>query len=485
MAQFNPGEVVIEKAELISYDGGTRRDINSNIIYGWTITQAMNTVAYSGSLNILDTAGLLDGMPIRGEETLNFWVRGMDLDTSVKIAAVVHRVTDINILASSNGYTYKLHFVSKQSFKASTKKITTSFMDTPSEMARMMFEDTYAALGDGNVADPDDDTKDLPYQAVSYPIIKSGDTRDSSNEPDRNFIVLPSKNRTTLIIPDLSASEAQFFVAGRAYNPSSPSQTFRFFETLENYYFCTDEYFIKKANNNTAKILDMFFAPVVDQSGSNAVASVERIDEIHIISKGVDSSTDLNSGAYRNEVVEVDFIRRSFTISKFNYDDAQYIDMTGQPRGNLDNPHTEKYRTDNFTDNNAKRFMVMKHFDSQGDAPSELLPDQNTADIVHNRVSYYHHLNSTSLIAVTKGRLDIRPGMLINLEIKNIDGIDANVLDNKTMSGRYLVQQTVHEVSGSELTTTIKVAKFDFSGTSKEIVTTTDMPAGPGGNGGV
>ena len=195
MAQFNPGEVVIEKAELISYDGGTRRDINSNIIYGWTITQSMNTVAYSGSISVMDTAGLLEGMPIRGEETLNFWVKGMDLDTSFKIAAVVHRVTDVNILASSNGYTYKLHFVSKQSFKASTKKITTAFLDTPSEMARIMFQQTYGELGTGNYADPDDDTKDLPYEAQSYPIIKSG---DSSNEPDRNFVVSPSKNRTTL-----------------------------------------------------------------------------------------------------------------------------------------------------------------------------------------------------------------------------------------------------------------------------------------------
>lgn len=478
MSDFNPGQVIIEKAELISYDGATRRDINSNFISGWSITQAMDSVAYSGTISIMDTVGLLEGMPIRGEETLNFWVKSMDLNTVVKIAAIVHSVSNVNILPSSNGYTYELHFVSKQSFKASTKKITTAFTDTPSEMAKMMFEDTYARLGAGSSEDPDDKTKNLPYQATMYPIIKSGDTRDSNNEPDRNYVISPAKNRTTLIIPDLAASEAQFFAASRAYNPSSPSQTFRFFETLENYYFCTDEYFIKKANNNTAKVLDMFFAPVVDQDGSNAIATVERIDELHVLSKGVNSSSDLYSGSYRNEVVEIDFIKRKLSVSKFNYDNAQYIDMTGQPKGNLDNPHSEKYITDNFTDNNSRRFMLFKNFSSPGDAPSALPSNQYTADIVHNRVSYYHHLNSTSLMAVTKGRLDIRPGMLINLDIKNIDGVNSNVLDNKTLSGRYLVQHTSHKVEGSTLTTAFKIAKFDFSGVSRNVVTTTDMPTG-------
>lgn len=482
MSDFNPTAVEILKAEIISFDKKTRRDISTNYIYGFEITQSMDSVSYSGSIDVLDTSGVLEGMPIRGEESLNFWIKGMDLGTEVKIAAIIHKVSNISLMPSSGGLTYKLHFVSKHTFDCSTKKVTTAFLDTPSEIAVKLFKENYAKLKESTSKDPDNTAKQLPYQAVMYPIINSGDLRDTSNEPDRNFVVMPAVNQTKLIIPDLAASEAMFFTAARAYNPESPSQTFRFFETLENYYFCTDEYFIKKANNNSSKILDMFYAPVVDSDAGNVEAQLERIEEIHILSKGVDSSSDMNSGAYTNEVVEIDFIKRRIDISKFNYDNSKYIDMNGTTRSIEDNPHTAEYRAAIFTDNNSRRFMVFKNYDSPGDAPSELLPDQHLSEIVHNRVSYYHHLNSTSLMAVMKGRLDIRPGMIINLDIKSMDSINSNIVRNNTLSGRYMIQQTVHTMdSQGTLNTAFKLAKFDWSGRSRNTVETTDAPITTGG----
>lgn len=477
MAEFNPTAVEVLKAEIISFDGLSRRDISGNYIYGFEITQSMDAVAYSGSINVLDTSSILESMPIRGEETLYFWIKGMDLQTEVKIAAVIHKVTDIHILANNSGLTYKLHFVSLASFNASTRKVITSFAQmTPDAMAKSLFTNNYAKVKPGTTVDPHDENKSLPYQGVSYSIIKSGDSQQANNEPDRNIVIMNTINKTKLIIPDLSASESMFFVAARAYNPASPSQTFRFFETLESYYFCTDEYFIKKANNNTSRILDMFYAPVVDLTPQNVEAQVERIDELHILSKGVDSSGDINSGAYTNEVLEIDFIKRKVDISKFNYDDAKYIDMSGKPRTFEDNPHTKEYRDSTFTAANARRFMVFKHYGSPGDAPGELLPDQHLSEITHNRVSYFHHLNATSLMAVMKGRLDLRPGMLINLSIKNMDGVAANVEDNRTLSGRYMIQQTVHTMDEGTLTTAFRLVKFDWSGRTKNNTVTTDIP---------
>ena len=477
MSDFNPSSVEIIKAELISYDQKTRRDISSNYIYGFEIIQSMDAVAYSGSLNILDTSGILEGMPIRGEETLNFWIEGTDLNTRVKISAIIHKVTDIIPKSNSNGVTYKLHFVSKHSFKASTKKVLTSFAATPSIMARDIFKENYAKLGIGSSVDPDNDTLSLPYQSTRYPIIKDGDV---SNEPDRNFIIQKTDNQTRVIIPDLAPSESMFFVAARAFNPGSPSQTFRFFETLENFYFCTDEYFIKKANNVNSRILELFFAPVVDLDGSNAEAQLNRIEDLHILSKGIDTSSDLFSGAYTNEVVEIDFVRRRFDISRFNYDNAAYIDMSGTTRSIDDNPHTTEFRKATFTDANARRFMVFKNYTSPGDAQSALLPNQHLPEIVHNRISYYHHLNNTSLVAVMKGRIDIRPGMLVNLDVKAFDFVDSNVQNNKSLSGRYLIQQTAHVMDEQgTLNTTLKLAKFDWSGQKQLVASeTADMPNG-------
>ena len=124
--------------------------------------------------------------------------------------------------------------------------------------------------------------------------------------------------------------------------------------------------------------------------------------------------------------------------------------------------------------------MVFKNYTSSGDAQSALLPDQHIPEIVHNRVSYYHHLNNTSVVAVMKGRLDIRPGMLANLDVKTFDFVNANAVENKSLAGRYLIQSTVHTMDDQgTLNTTLKLAKFDWSG-QKQLATvkTPDIPDG-------
>ena len=465
MTEINLGKADIEKAELISYDGTTRRDISVTYIYGFNIEQSMDSVAYSGFVDILDTSNVLEGMPIRGEETLNLEISTGDSDVITLISGIVHKVTDIHPKPSSNGVTYKLHFVSKATFKASTKNVITSFVNTPSEMAVEMFAENFSKIGPGTTTDPDLNGAPLPYEAKSYSLIKEGRTNDVRSEADRTFVVQPSKNNTRLIIPDLSPSEAMFFVASRSYCPSSPSQTFRFFETLDGYHFCTDEYLIKKANNADNRILDLFFAPIVDLDGTNVEAQYNRIEDLDILSKGVDTSTDLFSGAYTNEVLEIDFIHRRLNYSRFNYEtDGAYIDMSGSPRDLGKSPHTALFRKDNFTDKNARQFMIFKDYTATGDRPSNILPNQHFPDIAHNRVSYYHHLNNTQVVAQMKGRLDIKPGMIINLDMKALDFVDTNINMNETLSGRYLVQSTSHTMSYGVLNVILKLAKFDWSG---------------------
>ena len=137
---FNPGTIEIMKAELTSYDGKTVRDISVNYIYSFNIDQSMESPLYEGYLHIIDSSNILEGMPIRGEETLTLVIQGMDLRTEVILNAVISEVSEINPRPSTNVVEYKLNFISKESFKANSRKILTSFKLTPSEMALKIFE---------------------------------------------------------------------------------------------------------------------------------------------------------------------------------------------------------------------------------------------------------------------------------------------------------------------------------------------------------
>jgi hypothetical protein len=467
---FSPTATTVTKALLSSFNGDDERALDSNYIGSFEITQSMDSVAWHGKLNVLDTSGILEGMPIRGEETLKLWIVAHDLETTVKLDAVVHKVDGIKPLASGNGVMYTLHFISEDSFNASYKKVTTAFLKEPSEMAVDIFEQNFAKIIKPATS-KDDNNKPLPYEAKMYQKIPANKQQGDS----RTFVVMPSKNKTQLIIPDLSPAEAMFFVASRCYNPGAPSQTFRFFETLDGYYFATDEYFIKQANNNKAQITQLSYAPIVDADGTNAIAQVERIEQLHIISKSIDSSGDMSNGSYRNEVLELDLVKRKVSLSKFNYDDASYIDMNGVIKTLADNPHTKEYREKHFTES-PRRFMAYKNFDSPGDlASSEVRPDQHIAEIVHNRVAYYHHLNNTQLAVVMTNRLDLKPGMLVKLDIKALDGVQQNIEQNNSLSGRYIIKETVHQFANDKMTCSMRLAKFDWSGLTDTTAETVDI----------
>ena len=83
-------------------------------------------------------------------------------------------------------------------------------------------------------------------------------------------------------------------------------------------------------------------------------------------------------------------------------------------------------------------------------------------------------------MAGLKGRLDIRPGMIVDLDIKNLDGISSTVGINQSVSGRYLVQTTVHSRDDEgTLNTMLKLAKFDWSAQAgTPIAETSDIPIG-------
>ena len=69
----------------------------------------------------------------------------------------------------------------------------------------------------------------------------------------------------------------------------------------------------------------------------------------------------------------------------------------------------------------------------------------------------------TTVAASMKGRLDIAPGMVVNLSIKGLDGLDAPE-SNKTLSGKYLVHTVRHSRDDSgTLGCALKLIKYGWS----------------------
>jgi hypothetical protein len=342
---FNPSGCDVTQAIIRSHDGSKSVDISAQIIE-FEIVQSMDSVSYNGTLLVLDTIGLLEEFPLRAEETMDLKIVGYDLNTEVNIKTHIYRVSDIVPSESNNGSVFTIHFVSNITFEASKRRVTRAYQGTIGTMAKEVFDVYFSRLDRAVYLEIDDTTgaRTLPFAGARYPILE---------EEDRNLFVQPTASISRVIVPNLTPTEAMYFLSTKGYQPETPSQTFRFFETLENYYFATDEYFVQYARRSDTKTF--FYSPASSIDPRQPEDQLNRIEDLRIINKSIDTATDIFSGSYRTRVMELDLIRR--TINRFDFDystDARYIDMSGEPRRLEDNPHTEQFRNDTFTEENAK-----------------------------------------------------------------------------------------------------------------------------------
>jgi len=452
-SDFNPSAGDILSAVVTNYSGSKQEDMAGRIL-GFEIRQNMKQMGYSGNITVLDTIGFIDAFPLRSEETIQMKLKSFDTNAEFNIKVRVFKIDNFVVSESGNGVLYTIHFVSDISFQASTRRITKAYQSSINDIAKKIFDTYFSKLGDVDYLDSKDKSRTLEYATARHTI---------SAEPDRSFFIQPTYNINKCIIPNMTPTDAMGLLQTQAYQPETPSNSFKFFETLDNFYFATDEYFIKTAQRKD--LVDLFYSPSSNADGRDPSDQINRVEELNVVSRGIDTASDIFSGSYRNRITEIDFLRRKVVHNIFDYSkDANYIDMSGNTRKLSDNPHTEAFRNDMFTDENAKDFLVYKDFQQPGDIPGSLHTDRHISQIASNRLSYDLHLNATKVQCQLKGRLDIMPGMIVNLDVQNMDGV--NTLSKHTnLSGKYLVVGTIHARSkeSNTLNTALELAKFDWS----------------------
>lgn len=450
-----PSKVQVERVRLYTYDGtpipleGIKTEIN--------FSQSMDSPAFTGSLKVMDNVGILERTPLRGEERLELVITSNDLKIKKKLNLQVYRIDNVTPNDANDGASYYLHFISNTSFQASKRRVIEPIRNESigNQAAKRVFSKYFGKLGSGNAFS-------LPLAAQRYPI---GNT-------ERGLILQPTQGIFKGIIPNYTPADAMYFLSSRAYieGEGATSCSFRFFETLDDYYFVSDEFLIKRAVDNEEQIQLTYF-PQVSKDAKDVKQQIFSIERIEYPLR-VDSNHDLSSGGYANKITEVDFTRREYKVRYFNYfghdlkkgdfDGSKYVDSNGDKRSTESYIHTENYARDTFNRENARQFLMFRDYGRVGDIVGSLRGEQYMAEITARRVSYQHHLRATSLGATLKGRLDIQPGNVVDLKIMELVSNDQRRL-NQQLSGNYLVHTVNNTIIGEELTTNLKLMKYDWS----------------------
>lgn len=441
---YSPSGYTIKNAVLKPF--GSDKTVNiTEIITRVSIVQSMNDISYKGYLEVLDNVGIIENLPIRGEEDLDLEIETGGVTTVLNLKLFVYSVDNIIADESGRSVMYNLNFITRTSFKAGTKNVLEAFSTSTYNIVKKIFEENFSKVR------PSAET--LSYETKRHPIV---------DDRNKNLFIQPgTPGKLECIIPDFLPGKAMNFISKRTYNENTPSQFFRFFETVEGFYFVTDEFLIADMAD---KPLGLFFTPSTGTlDPTDPDQQLNRIDTLTIASRGSNTGASIYNGSYVSQVKEIDLLRRRVVNKNFNYlKDANYSDMSGDKSRNTDAPHSKEFIEATFNIKNGMSLLFFKDHSSIEDNDGQLRSEQFFPEIAQNRLAYNNHANSVLLNVTLKGRADLIPGKIIELSISNLD-VGSEVVQNAQLSGRYIIRSSGHLFDKGVLKTSLTLAKYNWS----------------------
>jgi len=418
-----PGYYKLIAASITQYGSIPVTDL-SGIVHKIVIEESIEKDSMRGYLSVIDAIGLLEGLPLRGEERLSIEIE--DILKQKKIYDFfIYKVDNISAKNTNDALSYNMHFTSHMRWLAGSRKIIKAYNGTIKNTADEIFNQYYSPS-----------TKKLLV-----------------DETEGDF---------TCVIPNYTPPQAMKFLASRAYNIESPSCSFRFFENSENFYFVPDEYLIKEAIKND-NIKEFTFLPAIDKTGIDLESQLRNLIELTNTDR-INTVNDLHSGAYRSNPIVIDFVNRTVTDNRYVYQESKNEFAKINTKSNIiEDIHTDNFIDYTFTDENERRFLVYKDYQSLGDLPTSIRSEQYLPKIVSRKLAYRHMLYRNTVYAKAYGRLDLKAGDIIKLVVTKFSANDDGAETESQLSGNYILHDCTHIFDKETYEVSMMLTKFDWS----------------------
>ena len=469
-AAVNPSYFNLQRA-ILRFEFASIQEIDiTALIPAIELNSSITSETMFGKVRVVDSAGLLEETPLRGEEQLILEIADAKMinenggesgvvSQPYRFVGFVYKIDNVSAKEVNDSITYDMHFVSYQSSAAGTFNIVRSFRDKRvSEIVQTIFNDYY--------------TKDTFLPSTSAKTLKIEETDGTIR----------------CIIPRMRPEEAMTFLSKRAYSSNnSPSCTYRFFENSRSYHFVTDEHLFRLAEQDDDRKFTFTFLDAIPKTMEYFDAQRNNLEMIDN-SRRINTFDDIYHGAYRNKVLMVDILRRTTNLlddtDQFNYFERRnkYFDVNSFQQ--LQDRHTEAFinkvhkrpSEEGRDEDIQQRFIIVANYDvglesanDESSLPAELYYPQ----IISNRQAYAKHIESITVNAVGPGRLDVTAGDIVTLDIKKLQFADNNesttTEQNKHLSGRYIVKTVSHVMELEEMKNHYVLIKKDWSNTTLRI----------------
>lgn len=384
-----------------------------------------------GKTTVFDGDDILSTLPVIGEEFIEFTYTDIFGQTRVD-EFMVYSVSDVKYPDESNPtmIQYTLNFVSIPRVLTDGFRIMKGFSgQTIKDYAKNIYDNNIKSVLEKRKL------KTKEFHSETTDVVK------------------------TLVIPNYNPTDAMLFLARHAYRSDSsspnqkPTQTFRFFENRDAYFFATNEYvkdwygnlstgsqnYLNQKSNLTLPDAHVFTYNYLPDMSPEA----QQMQMFNIISidfgEKVNTINDIKYGAYKKRLGQIDILNGTAQILPTYEFSNEYSDM------NLKLPHSPEFINDAISDKYLR--YVIKDYATPADPEGTAVrADMNYSDLYTRKSTYLYHYKQNSVDITIYGRNNIVAGSVIYLNLplrkrlSNDQRMDSSAIDVER-SGYYLVDE--------------------------------------------
>lgn len=421
------GHYTLESFKIIKSDKSNEADIRM-LIHTFNIVESMSSGAVRGSAVVYDSNDMINTFPLKSEEFIEITYSDF-YDESRTEQFFLYSITDVSYAKQGSQaiVKYTINFVSVSKLFSENNRVAKVFKNDP-------------ATGRSLISD---------FVNTAYVDYYSEPIQQAGLKP-KEIVIETTTGQQYFVVPRMTPEQTMHFFARKAYSQNSKSQSFRFFETREKFFFATNEYmseFYGKGGVSYTTGVDPRLASAAgiksktvpiyrrnyatDRSPDRQEAAMRELIELDFGIRN-DTIDDINRGAYKKAAYEVDLING--TLQKFSYDLVADYEESG-----LTLPHESAFVNERV--NKERETFIIKDYTSTG-APggTDVRPNMFYPELYNKKTTYFYHYDKNKVRAKIYGSNKLFAGDIIELDLFSQAKGDGVQERDTERSGVYIVE---------------------------------------------
>jgi len=453
-----PGDISLEVVELQSVNGDIL-DIK-NFVSELNIYEDIFSNSLNGALIVVDSADLLAGLPLVGDELINIWVRTPSFDDSygesIKKSFSIYSIKN-RALTSDREQVYVLYFCSLEGLGDNVTQVSAKFEGTTDEIADKIYTE-------------------YVKQQRCYGTLESEDITPMI------IADAPHDSKTAFVSNMWSPFRCLNYVAKRSIGNKQKSPSFLFYETTKQFYFTSIDNLIKSQLDQSMVFAEyMYLQKPFDESRENEESgfSVPRSDlvrQFNIVQEirfpeQIDLLKSQDNGRFASTTTVLDLSLKEFTNWSWDYG-YSYPDYIHMENYKIENGEAkfDGEQNDNMTyPANVTRSALSKSF--YRTVHQKVLSDDaelieyDPSKFLPARQSVLEDISGLRMHITVPGRTDAEVGKLINFRYPKVgDGADKTdeTLWDPFLSGVWMITAIHHKITPMAHKMILEIAKDSF-----------------------